>query len=174
MASKVLTCFQDYFNLLDEKCSYFKSAQIGWFAHIYSDDQEPGYGIYGTNGALKFSFGPKTSCWVILKLYAWLYHYFSSNVEMSETKMYFVLCISREFAVYPNGVSEKYEHGGSCESTAWFGLRPFPFLFTVTENDNDGRSIIFQGSKCHLTPDSNISLRSTPKSPYIRFSLCEI
>ncbi|KAF9558839.1 glycoside hydrolase [Agrocybe pediades] len=53
---------KDYFNLLDQKCSYFKDNQIGWFAHIYSDSQEPGYGIYGTNGALKFPFSPKTSC----------------------------------------------------------------------------------------------------------------
>ncbi|KAF9048843.1 glycoside hydrolase superfamily [Panaeolus papilionaceus] len=56
---------RDYYTLLDSKCSYFKSVPgggIGWFAHIYSDDQEPGYGIYGTNGALKFAFAPKTSC----------------------------------------------------------------------------------------------------------------
>ncbi|KAF8813502.1 hypothetical protein BYT27DRAFT_7220417 [Phlegmacium glaucopus] len=55
----------DYYTLLDERCSYFKSVAgggIGWFAHIYSDDQEPGYGIYGTNGVLKFPFSPRTSC----------------------------------------------------------------------------------------------------------------
>ncbi|KAH9830827.1 glycoside hydrolase superfamily [Rhodofomes roseus] len=56
---------KDYFNLLDSKCSYFKTATgggIGWFAHIYSDDQEPGYGIYGSNGKTKFSFKPRTGC----------------------------------------------------------------------------------------------------------------
>ncbi|KAF8903693.1 hypothetical protein CPB84DRAFT_1814592 [Gymnopilus junonius] len=56
---------EDYFNLLDEKCTYFKSVAgdgIGWFAHIYSEDQEPGYGLYGSNGVLKFPFSPKTSC----------------------------------------------------------------------------------------------------------------
>ncbi|KAF9475442.1 hypothetical protein BDN70DRAFT_883703 [Pholiota conissans] len=56
---------QDYFKLLDHNCAYFKTAGgggIGWFAHIYSDNQEPGYGIYGTNGKLKFPFSPQISC----------------------------------------------------------------------------------------------------------------
>jgi hypothetical protein len=56
---------QNYYKLLDDNCAYFKGVAgggVGWFAHIYSDDQEPGYGIYGTNGALKFPFSPKTSC----------------------------------------------------------------------------------------------------------------
>ncbi|KAF8151023.1 glycoside hydrolase superfamily [Crassisporium funariophilum] len=56
---------RDYFTLLDDHCSYFKTAPaggIGWFAHIYSDEQEPGYGIYNTNGVLKFPFAPKTTC----------------------------------------------------------------------------------------------------------------
>ncbi|KAF9266406.1 hypothetical protein L218DRAFT_66226 [Marasmius fiardii PR-910] len=54
-----------YYDLLDSKCEYFKTAPnggVGWFAHIYSDKQEPGYGIYGTNGQLKFDFQPRTSC----------------------------------------------------------------------------------------------------------------
>lgn len=54
-----------YFDLLDSKCSYFKGAPnggVGWFAHIYSDNQEPGYGIYGTDGNLKFVFNPRHSC----------------------------------------------------------------------------------------------------------------
>ncbi len=56
---------QAYFDLLDSKCSYFKTAPnggVGWFAHIYSDNQEPGYGIYGTDGNLKFVFNPRYSC----------------------------------------------------------------------------------------------------------------
>jgi exo-beta-1,3-glucanase (GH17 family) len=56
---------QAYFDLLDSKCSYFKNTNggIAWFAHIYSDDQEPGYGIlYTGGGKLKFPFSPKTSC----------------------------------------------------------------------------------------------------------------
>ncbi|KAF5342415.1 hypothetical protein D9611_001374 [Ephemerocybe angulata] len=56
---------QDYYDLLDSHCSDFKSMKgggVGWFAHIYSDNQEPGYGIYGTNGQLKIRFSPKTSC----------------------------------------------------------------------------------------------------------------
>ncbi|VDC03344.1 unnamed protein product [Peniophora sp. CBMAI 1063] len=56
---------QDYYTLLDSHCTDLKNAPgggVGWFAHIYSDNQEPGYGIYGTNGKLKFPFSPKTSC----------------------------------------------------------------------------------------------------------------
>ncbi|KAN0090829.1 glycoside hydrolase family 17 protein [Tylopilus felleus] len=56
---------KEYFQLLDDKCEYFKTAPgggVGWFAHIYSDKQEPGYGIYGTNGKMKFAFSPRTSC----------------------------------------------------------------------------------------------------------------
>ncbi|KAF9007459.1 glycoside hydrolase superfamily [Cyathus striatus] len=56
---------RDYYTLLDEHCSYFKTAPgggIGWFAHIYSDYQEPGYGIYGNDGKVKFNFNPRTSC----------------------------------------------------------------------------------------------------------------
>ncbi|TEB27089.1 B-(1-6) glucan synthase [Coprinellus micaceus] len=56
---------QDYYDLLDSHCNDFKSMKgggVGWFAHIYSDNQEPGYGIYGTNGQLKIRFNPKTSC----------------------------------------------------------------------------------------------------------------
>ncbi|XP_006458998.1 B-(1-6) glucan synthase [Agaricus bisporus var. bisporus H97] len=56
---------KDYFNLLDAHCSHFKSAPgggIGWFAHIYSDNQEPGYGIYDTKGRLKFPFSPRVTC----------------------------------------------------------------------------------------------------------------
>lgn len=54
-----------YFDLLDSQCSYFKNTNggIGWFAHIYSDDQEPGYGIlYNALGNKKFDFSPKTHC----------------------------------------------------------------------------------------------------------------
>lgn len=55
----------DYFALLDRKCEYLKEVVgggIGWFAHIYSDNQEPGYGIYDSNGNLKFPFSPRTEC----------------------------------------------------------------------------------------------------------------
>ncbi|KAF8997706.1 glycoside hydrolase superfamily [Cyathus striatus] len=54
-----------YYDLLDSKCEFFKwvpGGGVGWFAHIYSDNQEPGYGIYGTDGNLKFDFHPRTSC----------------------------------------------------------------------------------------------------------------
>ncbi|KIY47143.1 glycoside hydrolase [Fistulina hepatica ATCC 64428] len=51
-----------YFNLLDDSCPFFKQNDIGWFAHIYSDNQEPGYGILDENGSPKFLFSPKTNC----------------------------------------------------------------------------------------------------------------
>ncbi|KAL0956472.1 hypothetical protein HGRIS_002618 [Hohenbuehelia grisea] len=56
---------RDYYTLLDQHCADLKAVQpggVGWFAHIYSDDQEPGYGIYDDSGQLKFQFHPKTSC----------------------------------------------------------------------------------------------------------------
>ncbi|KAJ7650866.1 glycoside hydrolase superfamily [Roridomyces roridus] len=55
----------DYSTVLDAHCSFFKTAPgggIGWFWHIYSDDMEPGYGLYNTKGKLKFPFSPRTSC----------------------------------------------------------------------------------------------------------------
>lgn len=54
-----------YYTLLDSHCGDLKNVVgggIGWFAHIYSDDQEPGYGIYNDAGHLKFPFAPRTSC----------------------------------------------------------------------------------------------------------------
>ncbi|KAH9061297.1 glycoside hydrolase family 17 protein [Lactarius vividus] len=56
---------QEYFGLLDAHCTDLKTVVaggIGWFAHIYSDAQEPGYGIYSSSGKLKFPFAPRTSC----------------------------------------------------------------------------------------------------------------
>ncbi|KAK7692914.1 hypothetical protein QCA50_004552 [Cerrena zonata] len=56
---------QAYYNVLDQHCSDLKAVVgggVGWFAHIYSDDQEPGYGIYNSAGKMKFPFKPKTSC----------------------------------------------------------------------------------------------------------------
>ncbi|KAJ6457141.1 glycoside hydrolase superfamily [Mycena vitilis] len=56
---------QDYYSLLDSHCSYFKAVKgggVGWFWHIYSDDMEPGYGLFDKNGKQKFPFSPKTAC----------------------------------------------------------------------------------------------------------------
>ncbi|KAK7053404.1 hypothetical protein VNI00_004030 [Paramarasmius palmivorus] len=55
---------EDYYVLLDYHCKFFKlvGGGIGWFAHIYSDNQEPGYGIYNETGRLKFPFKPRTTC----------------------------------------------------------------------------------------------------------------
>ena len=51
--------------MLDSKCEFFKGVAgggVGWFAHIYSDNQEPGYGILGQDGKEKFPFSPRTHC----------------------------------------------------------------------------------------------------------------
>ncbi len=56
---------QGYYELLDQHCTDLKAVVgggIGWFAHIYSDNQEPGYGIYDSKGVMKFPFSPRTSC----------------------------------------------------------------------------------------------------------------
>jgi exo-beta-1,3-glucanase (GH17 family) len=56
---------QQYYELLDSKCSWFKAAPgggIAWFAHLYNDDQEPGYGIYTSGNKAKFAFKPRTHC----------------------------------------------------------------------------------------------------------------
>ncbi|KAI0661200.1 hypothetical protein C8Q70DRAFT_932245 [Cubamyces menziesii] len=56
---------QGYYTLLDEHCEDLKAVVgggIGWFAHIYSDNQEPGYGIYNSAMQLKFPFAPRTEC----------------------------------------------------------------------------------------------------------------
>ncbi|KAF8135784.1 glycoside hydrolase family 17 protein [Boletus edulis] len=56
---------QQYYELLDSHCTDLKNAPgggIGWFAHVYSDSQEPGYGVYDANGGQKFTFQPLTLC----------------------------------------------------------------------------------------------------------------
>lgn len=56
---------RDYFNLLDEQCSWMKQQNgggIGWFAHIWSDATLPGWGVLDNQGKLKFDFEPRTEC----------------------------------------------------------------------------------------------------------------
>jgi hypothetical protein len=55
---------KDYFALLDQRCESFKAVfrSVGWFFHIYSDVQEPGYGLYTQSGVAKFPFSPRTHC----------------------------------------------------------------------------------------------------------------
>ncbi|CAL1707914.1 unnamed protein product [Somion occarium] len=56
---------QAFYGVLDEHCTNLKAViggGVGWFAHIYSDNQEPGYGIYNSAGKLKFPFKPKIRC----------------------------------------------------------------------------------------------------------------
>ncbi|KAJ7220285.1 B-(1-6) glucan synthase [Mycena pura] len=55
----------DYSTVLDSHCSFFKTVPgggVGWFWHIYSDNMEPGYGLFDVNGNMKFPFSPRTSC----------------------------------------------------------------------------------------------------------------
>lgn len=61
----VVPTIQAYYQVLESHCEYLKTVPgggVGWFAHIYSDDQENGYGIYDLSGHLKFPFSPKTHC----------------------------------------------------------------------------------------------------------------
>lgn len=54
-----------YYQLLESRCTDFKylgKGGVGWFWHIYSDEQAPGYGLYGWDGKTKFKFQPRTSC----------------------------------------------------------------------------------------------------------------
>jgi hypothetical protein len=52
-----------YFDLLDSRCADFKRMNsIGWFAHLWSDNDLPGWGITDYNGNPKFAFNPKTTC----------------------------------------------------------------------------------------------------------------
>ncbi|KAI0779767.1 glycoside hydrolase superfamily, partial [Fomes fomentarius] len=56
---------QEYYILLDQHCEDLKAVVgggVGWFAHIYSDNQEPGYGIYNSKGQMKIAFAPRTEC----------------------------------------------------------------------------------------------------------------
>ncbi|KAG5724319.1 hypothetical protein E4T56_gene16071 [Termitomyces sp. T112] len=57
---------KDYYTMLDRRCADLKAVPgggVGWFAHIYSDRQEAGYGIYDAKElSLKFHFAPRTSC----------------------------------------------------------------------------------------------------------------
>ncbi|EIW52391.1 uncharacterized protein TRAVEDRAFT_75371 [Trametes versicolor FP-101664 SS1] len=56
---------QGYYALLEENCEFLRDvvgAGIGWFAHIYTDEMEPGYGIYDDEGNMKFPFAPRTHC----------------------------------------------------------------------------------------------------------------
>ncbi|PWN41898.1 glycoside hydrolase [Ceraceosorus guamensis] len=54
-----------YFDLLDDKCEDFKQGPkggVGWFAHIWSDDGLPGWGVVGYDGKAKFEFKARTTC----------------------------------------------------------------------------------------------------------------
>jgi len=53
-----------YFDLLDSMCSTFKALPQGgggWFAHIYNDEDLPGWGVM-QNGQPKFDFSARSHC----------------------------------------------------------------------------------------------------------------
>jgi exo-beta-1,3-glucanase (GH17 family) len=55
---------EDYFSLLDFFCTVLKQnagGGVGWFAHVYSTDQDASYGIL-VDEVPQFSFNPLTSC----------------------------------------------------------------------------------------------------------------
>lgn len=55
---------KQYFDLLDDMCATFKKGPhggIGWFAHIWEDDDLPGWGIVH-GGKAKFDFNARTKC----------------------------------------------------------------------------------------------------------------
>jgi len=52
----------NYFNLLNNQCSYFKTNNIGWMARMYDDNGLPGWGVKYSNGQPKFAFSPKLTC----------------------------------------------------------------------------------------------------------------
>jgi len=53
---------ENYFNLLDSQCSYFKNNSVGWMARMYDDNGLPGWGVKDTNDKPKFPFSPKLTC----------------------------------------------------------------------------------------------------------------
>jgi len=53
---------ENYFNLLDSQCSYFKNNSMGWMARMYDDNGLPGWGVKDTNDKPKFPFSPKLTC----------------------------------------------------------------------------------------------------------------
>lgn len=78
-----VTQMKNYFELLDSQCAFFKAGPqggVGWvsptcvrsracrltplaqFAHIYSDNGLPGWGVLDSQLRPKFDFDWKTSC----------------------------------------------------------------------------------------------------------------
>lgn len=55
---------KNYYNTLDSHCDdFFKPNKVGWFFHLYSDSQEPGYGYYDDQGQPKWDgFKPSLYC----------------------------------------------------------------------------------------------------------------
>lgn len=47
---------QDYYNLLDAQCAWFKAQGVGWFAHIFDDSTLPGWGLLTGDGQDKLTF----------------------------------------------------------------------------------------------------------------------
>jgi len=50
--------FSIYWNIIQEKCVYFRAKGIGWFVHTYDDSQEVGLGMIDKEGSIKMAFNP--------------------------------------------------------------------------------------------------------------------
>lgn len=50
--------FIQYWQTMENHCSYFKSHQVGWFVHTYDDSFEDGFGMLKDDGNPKMSFFP--------------------------------------------------------------------------------------------------------------------
>jgi len=147
MRDQHLFFFKAYYELLDSKCSYFKDAPnggIGWFAHIYSENQEPGYGIYGTDDKLKIPFNPRYSCdWRLAVVFDVMLGY----------------CV----------VYKCHRFGSKSEVT-----RLVITVIKPLESNYYGTCTINEGPQRYPTTDSSFPLRSTPKGSYVCFQICKI
>ncbi|ORY90145.1 hypothetical protein BCR35DRAFT_317079 [Leucosporidium creatinivorum] len=48
-----LSDFTTYWNAFSSNCDFFKTNQMGWYVHTYSDTFEPGFGMIDTDGKTK-------------------------------------------------------------------------------------------------------------------------
>ncbi|EJD54641.1 hypothetical protein AURDEDRAFT_110201 [Auricularia subglabra TFB-10046 SS5] len=50
--------FKKFWNVWQNNCEYWKEHKVGWFAHTFTDEQEPSFGILDNNGNPKMDFMP--------------------------------------------------------------------------------------------------------------------
>jgi len=51
--------FKVYWGAFLNNCDYFKQNKVGWFMHVFSDNQEGGLGLLDYNGNPKMDFNPQ-------------------------------------------------------------------------------------------------------------------